>query len=101
MRYVLITPELQEERNLKVDYGALIVGGDSPQDPAIVPGSEAEKAGLKEGDIILEVDGEKITLQNSLAKIIRAHSPGDELILKILRGDKEIIIEAFLGEKTS
>lgn len=101
VRYVLITPELQEEKNLPVDYGALIVRGETPQEPAIVPGSQAAQAGLKEGDIILEVDGERITLQNSLAKIIRAHSPGDKLVLKILRGDKEIIIEATLGEKTS
>ncbi|MCD6500918.1 trypsin-like peptidase domain-containing protein [bacterium] len=101
VRYVLITKELQKERNLKVDYGALIVGGETPQEPAIVPGSQAEKAGLREGDIILEVDGEKITLQNSLAKIIRAYNPGDKLVLKILRGDKEITIEATLGEKTS
>lgn len=101
VRYILLTPEIQEERDLPVDYGALIVRGESPQEPAVVPGSEAEKAGLKENDIILEVDGERITLENSLAKIIRAHGPGDKLVLKILRGDKEIIVEATLGEKTS
>lgn len=101
VRYILITPEIQEENNLKVDYGVLIIGGDSPDNPAIIPGSQAEKAGLQENDIILEVDGEKITLENSLAQIIRAHQPGDKLILKILRQDKEITIEATLGEKTS
>ena len=101
VRYILITPEIQEERDLTVDYGALIVGGDSPQEPAIVPGSEAEKAGLKEGDIILEIDGQKITLENSLAKLIRERQPGDKLVLKILRGEEEIIVEAILGEKTS
>ncbi len=101
IRYILITPEIQEGKNLKVDYGVLIIGGDNPDNPAIIPGSQAEKAGLQENDIILEVDGEKITLENSLAQIIRAHQPGDKLILKILRQDKEITIEATLGEKTS
>ncbi len=101
VRYILITPEIQEERELLVDYGVLIVRGDSPQEPAIVPGSEAEKAGLKEGDIILEIDGARITLENSLAKLIRERQPGDKLVLKILRGEEEIIVEATLGEKTS
>ena len=100
VRYVLITPELQEEKNLRVDYGALIVKGKTSDEPGIVPGSQAEKAGLKEGDIILEVDGQKITLQNSLAKIIRAHSPGDKLVLKILRGKEKRIIEVTLGKLT-
>ncbi len=101
IRYVLITKELQEEKDLPVDYGALIVGGETPQEPAIVPGSGADKAGLREGDIILEVDGKKVTLRNSLAKIIRSHSPGDKIVLKVLRGDKTLILEATLGEKTS
>lgn len=101
VRYVLITAEVQEEKNLKVDYGALIIGGGTVDTPAVIPGSQAEKAGLQENDIILEVDNERITLENSLAEIIRAHQPGDKLVLKILREDKEITIEVILGEKTS
>ena len=46
IRYILITPEIQEEKNLSVDYGALIVRGDSPAEPAIVPDSVAAEAGL-------------------------------------------------------
>jgi serine protease Do len=101
VRYILVTPEIQEERNLPVDYGALIVKGESPQEPGVIPGSAADKAGLREGDIILEVDGQKITPQNSLAKVIQTHNPGDKIVLKILREKKELILEATLGEKTS
>ena len=100
VRYVLITSEIQEEKNLSVDYGALIVRGDNPGETAIVPGSAAEKAGLQENDIILEFDGEKITLQNSLAKIIQKHNPGDKVVLKILREKEEKTIEVILGEYT-
>jgi len=100
VRYVLITPEIQEERNLPVDYGALIIKG-SEKEPGVVPGSAAEKAGLKEGDIILEVDGQKITPRNSLGKIIRAHLPGDKITLKILRENKKKILKAVLGRKSS
>ncbi|PIV14222.1 hypothetical protein COS44_00100, partial [bacterium (Candidatus Gribaldobacteria) CG03_land_8_20_14_0_80_36_40] len=100
VRYILITEEIQEEKNLPVDYGALVVRGENPGEVAIIPGSAAEKAGLKEGDIILELEGEKITLQNSLAKIIQKYNPGDKVVLKILRDEKEKTIEAVLEELT-
>ena len=101
IRYILITPETQTEMDLPVNEGALIIKGDGQEEIAIVPDSAADEAGLKEGDIILEIDGEKITLQNSLAKIIRSRSPGDEVVLKVLRGEEEMTIEVILGEKTS
>lgn len=101
VRYVLITSEIQEERELKVDYGALIVAGDSASEYAITPESAADKAGLQEEDIILEFNNEKISVQNSLAKIIQKYYPEDIIILKILRQEKEIEVEVILGEKSS
>ncbi len=100
VRYVLVTSEIQEEKNLSVDYGALIVKGDNLGETAITSGSAAEKAGLQESDIILELNGERITLQNSLAKIIQKYNPEDKVVLKILRGEEEKIIEVTLGERT-
>jgi serine protease Do len=100
VRYVLITSEIQEEKNLSVDQGALIVRGDDPGETAIVSDSAAEKAGLQENDIILEFGGEKITLQNSLAKIIQKYNSGDKVVLKILREKEEKTIEVTLGEYT-
>jgi len=98
VRYILVTSKIQEEENLLVDYGALIVKGENPSETAITPGSAAEKAGLQESDIILEFDGERITLQNSLAKIIQRYNPEDKVVLKILREKEEKIIEVTLGE---
>ena len=98
VRYVLITPEMQKEKELSVDYGALIIKGENPGEVAIVPDSSAEKAGLQEGDIILEVNQEKITSQNSLAKIIKKYNPEDQVSLKILREEEEKIIDVVLGE---
>jgi serine protease Do len=99
VRYVLVNPELQKEKNLPVGYGALVTKG-SRGEPAVVPGSAAEKAGLKEGDIILELNGEKITLKNTLSKLIQEHNPGEEVTLLVLRGGKRIALKAVLGERT-
>lgn len=99
VRYVLINEEIQKENNLPVNYGAWIIKGEGGE-PAIFPGSAAEKAGLKEGDIILEFNGEKITTENTLAKIIIKYNPGDKIILKILREGKEKIFEVILGERS-
>jgi len=98
VRYVLITPEIQKEDGLSVDYGALIVKGENPGEVAIVPDSSAEKAGIQEGDIILEMNQEKVISQNSLAKIIKKYNPGDQVSIKILRDGEEKIIDVVLGE---
>lgn len=99
VRYVLINEKIQKENNLPVDYGAWVQKGEGGES-AIFPGSAAEKVGLKEGDIILEFNGEKITTENTLAKIIMKYNPGDKITLKILRNGKEIIFEVILGERS-
>jgi len=100
VRYILINSEIKDEENLSVNKGALILPGDSG-DPAIVVDSAADKAGLQENDIILEVNGEEISSQNSLSNLIRKYHPQDKVSLKILRQDEEIIVDVVLGEKTS
>lgn len=98
IRYVPVTPSLAEQNELSVDYGALIVKGRTEEDVAVLPDSPAEKAGLEENDIILELGGQKIEQNNSLARIIRKFQPGDSVALKVLRGDKELTFEAILDE---
>jgi len=97
VRYVLITEKIQEDNNLLVSYGAWIIKGDQGES-AVASDSAAEKAGLKEKDIILEFNEERITVENSLAKIIMKYNPGDRVVLKILRNGKEEIIQATLDE---
>lgn len=96
VRYQIVTPTLKSARNLPVDYGALILSGESP---GITPGSPAAEAGLREGDIILEFNNEKITLNTPLALLIRKSDAGDTVSLKILRERKEFTVELKLKEK--
>ena len=100
VRYVLVGDQVKQEYNLSVDYGALVLKG-SNGEPAVTSGSAAEEAGIKENDVILEIDGEKITTDNSMAKIIQKYNAGEKIILHILRNGEEKNIEATLGEKSS
>lgn len=98
VRYVLVTPDLKEQYKLPVDYGAWVVRGTRTDDVAVVSGSPAEKAGIQENDIILEVNGQKITRDNTLAKMILAQQVGSTITLKILRKGNEVILQATLQE---
>ncbi len=99
--YTLITENLKEKYDLPVGYGVWVGRdkyGEKIEDP-IFPDSAAEKAEFRIDDIILEMDGEKITLENSLAKVISRYNPGDEVKFKILRNNEEKIVPVILGAK--
>lgn len=99
IRYVLINKYIAEKNNLTVDYGALVIRGENVGDLAVIPGSPADKAGIQENDIILELNNQKITPDNSLIKILSNFSPGDTIKLKVLSKGKEKIVSVVLTEK--
>lgn len=99
VRYVLLTEDIQKENNLAASSGAWIIKGENGQ-AAVTKDSAAEKAGLKEGDIVLEFGSQKITTENTLSKIIMKYNPDDKVTLKILRDKKEITLEVTLGQRS-
>ncbi|HTC21454.1 MAG TPA: PDZ domain-containing protein, partial [bacterium] len=76
-----LTPKMAQSFGLDSTEGALLAG--------INPGSAAEKAGLKAGDIVLAIDGEKVTGAGDLVAKLYTHQPGDTVNLTILRNDNQ------------
>lgn len=98
IRYVQINEKMKEANNLSVDYGVLVSKGEKPEDLAVIPGSPADKAGLVENDIILEIDGKKLDGETSMARIISEKKVGDSIKLKMLSRGKEKTVTVRLEE---
>ncbi len=65
----------------------------------VTPGSPADKAGLKAGDIIRTFNGQRVDSQNSLTFLVASSNPGDEVTLGILRDGNELTLKARLGTR--
>lgn len=68
--------------------------------PAVTPGGPGAKAGIKPGDIITEVDGQRVHSGEELIVKIRAHRPGDRLDLGLTRSGKDLSMTLTLGSAT-
>lgn len=88
VRYKMVTERIATEKTLGRDYGALIAAGEGTNERAIEPGSPAEKAGLKEGDIILKVDGEELR-DKDLATMLRTKTVGQTITLLLFSEGEE------------
>ena len=97
VRFVPIDAKVKADRKLSVDYGALVFADNG--EVAVTPGSPAEKAGIRVGDIILEIAGEKITKDNTLAEVVGKKQVGETISLKLLRDGKESTIQLVLAER--
>lgn len=98
VRYVSVTKDIAEQNDLPVEYGALLVSGSSKNQPAVIKDSSADRAGLVEDDIILEINGEKIEGDNSLSRLVQKYSAGDEITLKYLHEGEEQTAKVTLDE---
>ena len=84
-----LTLELADSFQLRTTHGALIAG--------IVKGSPAERAGLKVGDVLIEINSMKVIDGTSMIGIISELNPNKQAILKIARNHKEIEIPVMIG----
>lgn len=81
---------LAESFKLDSPYGALVAG--------VAPGSAAEKAGLRVGDVVLALDGQRIERSGELAAMVGRSKPGDRVTLDVVRQGKRETLTAVLAE---
>jgi 2-alkenal reductase len=94
---VEVTAALAEEEDLPVDEGAWLQAGEGRS--AVVEGSPAEAAGLRDGDVITAVDGEPVDRERSLDLHLLDHGPGDEVVLTVVRGSETLELRVTLGTR--
>jgi serine protease Do len=75
-----LTPELAREFNLPADNGGVLVGG-------VMPRGAAARAGIRDGDLIVELDGRRITDPRSLQLIVSQTPPNSKIEVKVLRSE--------------
>jgi len=99
--YREIDPALVTERELPIDYGVIVLAPQGSDEPAVIADSPADEAGLREGDIITAIDGERIDTTQGLDEILTQYGPGDELTLEVLRDGETLELEIELGTRPS
>ncbi len=65
----------------------------------VMPGSAAEAAGILAGDVVIELDGQEVTDLRAYSALLKAHLPGDEVTVKVLREGAELTLTAILGTR--
>jgi S1-C subfamily serine protease len=97
VRYAMVNKRMAELNDLAVDYGALVVRGENKDELAVMPGSPADKVGITENTIILEIDGHELR-DTDLATVLRSKTVGQEITLKILQAGEEKEVKVILDK---
>jgi len=96
IRYISLTPDIVSQLGISVNNGAYIPSSNEIEQ-SIIAGSPADKAGLKEEDIITKINDTEIGPSNSLTALLGKYKVGDNVTLTVIREDKTITIKATLA----
>jgi serine protease Do len=86
-----VTPEVAQQFGLKDTHAAVI--------DQVVPGKPGDKAGLKVGDAIIGIDGQKVEDSNDLTLKVTEHAPGSTVALDVIRDGKPMKVNVTLGQR--
>jgi len=85
-----VSPSLALQFGLPVQSGALVLD--------VVPGGPADRAGIRQGDVIVGLDGKDVTDSTSLRELLLSHQPGDRVAVGVVtQGGQKKTITATLG----
>jgi serine protease DegQ len=86
-----ITPELAETFKMRKTSGVLIAG--------VLRGGPADRAGVKPGDILLEISGKPVDDSTDMLNQVSSLEPGKVAALKILRSQTEALLHVSIGKR--
>jgi len=86
-----VEPAVKDRLGIEAEHGAFVYD--------VIPGSGAEAAGIQQGDVIVAVDGDPITVNDDLGAAIGRHEPGDTIEVTIERDGEEQTLEAEIGRQ--
>ncbi|OYY89310.1 MAG: protease [Sphingomonas sp. 28-66-16] len=88
-----VTEDIAAALGLPKDKGELI--------SRIEPGQAADKAGLKQGDVVVRVDGREVTPDQTLSYLVASAKPGTAVKLDVMRDGKPVSVTATVGTRPS
>ncbi len=89
--YTALTPSIARQLGVQDGTGVVVM--------QVMPNSPADKAGLKARDVIREIDGQKITDETTLGRVLNTHKPGDTVTLTVQRGSQTMQVKVTLAER--
>ncbi len=93
VQIAIVSDKLRQDLKLVDLEGVIVV--------QVIPGSEAQKAGLKEYDFITKINGKQIKEPKNMIGIIQKSDIGESVVLDVMRNGKLLKIRAKIGESTA
>jgi S1-C subfamily serine protease len=84
-----VTAQVAQVYSLSVTYGALVV--------STVPGESADNAGIQAGDVIIKINNTVIRTATDVTHFMHTHHAGDQVTITVVRGTKQLKLNATLG----
>ena len=92
MRVVPLTPELARELGVQGDSGAVVA--------AVTPNGPAQKAGIRRGDVITELNRQPVARVEDMVEQVKKMKPGEMALLRIRRGNSAVFLPVRVGGET-
>lgn len=97
--YIPITADVAKQYGLSVKKGAYVFSSDGKN--AVVSGSPADKAGIKDKDIITKVGDIEVGDRGGVSSLVAEYAPGDTIAITLLRGGQTITVKVTLAAYSS
>ncbi len=98
--YIMLNKKFQNQYQLPRDRGALVIReAHKPNSVAVMPGSPADRGGVKENDLITHLNGQELMEDADFSEELQKCKVGDEVELTLLRKTEEMKVKVVLEER--